>query len=268
VETWEWNQVDGELTEIRVELTWETEASRGARHDEGHKVVKITVVWSGELKSTEADVVQGLVIDAEGLLGVLNKLVNGESSVVWLNNGIGHLWGWNHGVGGDHAIWVLLTDLGDQECSETGTSTTTEGVDKLETLSAVARLSLLTDDIEDGVNELSTFGVVTLGPVVTGTRLAENEVVWAEELTESTGAHGVHGSWLKIDENGTWNEATTGGLVVVDVHTFELEIGVAFVRTSGGDAVFVGDDFPELGTDLVTALTGLDVDDFTHCVSE
>jgi len=28
--------------------------------------------------------------------------------------------------------------------------------------------------------------------------------------------------------------------------------------------VFVGDDFPELGTDLVTALTGLEVDDFTH----
>jgi hypothetical protein len=28
--------------------------------------------------------------------------------------------------------------------------------------------------------------------------------------------------------------------------------------------VFVGDDFPELGTDLVTALAGLDVDDFSH----
>ena len=29
-------------------------------------------------------------------------------------------------------------------------------------------------------------------------------------------------------------------------------------------AVFVGDDFPEFGTDLVTALTGLDVNDFSQ----
>jgi hypothetical protein len=29
--------------------------------------------------------------------------------------------------------------------------------------------------------------------------------------------------------------------------------------------VLVGDDFPELGTDLVTALASLNVDDFSHC---
>jgi len=28
--------------------------------------------------------------------------------------------------------------------------------------------------------------------------------------------------------------------------------------------VFVGDDFPELGTDLVTALTGLNMDNLSH----
>jgi hypothetical protein len=28
--------------------------------------------------------------------------------------------------------------------------------------------------------------------------------------------------------------------------------------------VLVGDDFPELGTDLVTALTGLNVDNLSH----
>jgi hypothetical protein len=38
------------------------------------------------------------------------------------------------------------------------------------------------------------------------------------------------------------------------------------VRAGGVDAVLVGDDLPELGTDLVTALAGLDVDDFSHVV--
>jgi len=39
------------------------------------------------------------------------------------------------------------------------------------------------------------------------------------------------------------------------------------VGTSWVDTVFIGNDFPELGSDLVTALTSLDVDDFSHlCV--
>ena len=41
------------------------------------------------------------------------------------------------------------------------------------------------------------------------------------------------------------------------------------VLTSGVNAVLVGNDFPELGTDLVAALAPLDVTEFTHgeCVA-
>ena len=51
-----------------------------------------------------------------------------------------------------------------------------------EALEAVAALGLLADDIEDGVDELSALGVVALGPVVTGARVAEDKVVRAEDL--------------------------------------------------------------------------------------
>ncbi len=47
----------------------------------------------------------------------------------------------------------------------------------METLEAVARFSLLADNIEDRVNEFGTLSVVTLGPVVTGTRLTKDKVV-------------------------------------------------------------------------------------------
>ena len=57
---------------------------------------------------------------------------------------------------------------------------------------------------------------------------------------------------------------TTGSLVEVDVDALELEVGVTVVGAGGVNAVFVGDDFPELGADLVAALAGLDVDDFSH----
>jgi len=36
------------------------------------------------------------------------------------------------------------------------------------------------------------------------------------------------------------------------------------IGTSRVNSVFIGDDFPELSTNLVTALTTLDVNDFSH----
>jgi hypothetical protein len=107
---------------------------------------------------------------------------------------------------------------------------------------------------------------VALGPVVTGSGLAEHKVVWAEKLTEWSSTDRVHGTWLKVHKDGTWYVATAGGLVVVDVDALQLKVGVTMVGTGWVYTVLVGDDLPELGTDLVTALTALDVDKFTHFV--
>ena len=76
--------VNGELAEVRVQLTGETQASRDTGHDHRHKVVEVTVGGGGELQCAEADVVESLVIDTEGLVRVLDQLVNGEGGVVGL----------------------------------------------------------------------------------------------------------------------------------------------------------------------------------------
>merc|ERR1712151_643346 len=179
VETWEWHEVDSELSQVRVELTWESEAAGDSREGGGDEMVQISVGWGGELKGSEADIVKGLVVNAHDIIGVLDELMDREGSVVWLDDSVGHLGGWHNGVGDHLSVWVLFSDLGDKEGSHTGSGTTSEGVGDLESLKAVATFSFLTDDIEDGVDELSTFGVVTLGPVVSGTSLSEDEVVWS-----------------------------------------------------------------------------------------
>merc|ERR1711957_536097 len=129
----------------------------------------------------------GFVVNAHNLVGVLDELMDREGSVVGLNNGIGNLGGGHHGESAHDAIGVLLTDLGDQKSAHAGAGTATERVGNLEALEAITAFGLLADDVEDGVDELSTFGVVTLGPVVTGTGLSEDEVVGAEKLTEGAG---------------------------------------------------------------------------------
>merc|ERR1712159_968929 len=140
VEAREWDEIDTKLAEVGVELTRETQAARHAGHASGAQVVEVTVGWGGELEGTEADVVQSLVVKAHALVGVLDQLVDGEGSVVRLDDSVGHLWRRHDGEGEHHAVWVLLADLGDEEGSHTSTGTATEGVAQLEALEAVTGL--------------------------------------------------------------------------------------------------------------------------------
>ena len=119
-------------------------------------------------------------------------------------------------------------------------------------------------DVEDGVNELSSFSVVTFSPVVSGTGLSEDKVVGSEELTEGSSSDGVHGSWFKIHKDSSGDVSSSSSFVVVDIDSLELEIGVTVVGTCWVNSVLVRDDLPELGTDLVTALTTLNVNNFSH----
>ncbi len=76
VETGEGHHVDGQLSEIGVQLTREPEAGGHPRHGGGHQMVEVSVGWCGQFESTEADVVQGLVVDTVGLVCVLYQLMN------------------------------------------------------------------------------------------------------------------------------------------------------------------------------------------------
>ena len=89
-------------------------------------MVEVAIGWGGELEGPEADVIEGLVIDAEDFIGGLDELVDGEGAVVWLDDGIGNLWRWDDGVGGEDTIWVFFTELVEEECTETSTCATTE----------------------------------------------------------------------------------------------------------------------------------------------
>ena len=111
METWEWNQVNGKLSQIGVELTWESEAAGDTRKSSRDEMVKISVGWGGELEGSEADIVESLVVNSHDIISVLDKLMDREGSVVWLNNGIRDLWGRHDRESGHDSIRVLFSDL-------------------------------------------------------------------------------------------------------------------------------------------------------------
>jgi len=202
-------------------------------------MVKITIGWCGKLKSSETDIIKGFIINNLDLIGVLNELMDGEGSVVWLDNSVGDLGGWENRECFHNSVWVFFSDLGDKESSHTGSSTTTERVGDLETLEAITTFSFFSDNIENGVDEFSTFGVMSLGPIVTSTSLSEDEVVGSEELSKWSSSDGVHRTWFEIHKDSSWYKSTTSGFVVIDIDSFELKIGVTMVSTSWVNSVFI-----------------------------
>jgi hypothetical protein len=105
---------------------------------------------------------------------------------------------------------------------------------------------------------------VSFGPVVTSSSLAEDEVIGSKQLTERSSSDWVHGSWLEVHEDSSWDVSSSSGLIIVHIDPLKLEIWVSVICTSRVYAVLVWDDLPELGSYLVTALTGLNVNDFSH----
>merc|ERR1711976_551217 len=92
VETGEGHHVDSQLSQVSVKLTWETQAGGDTRHGGRHQMVEITIGGSGQLQGSEADVVQGLIVNTVGLVSVLNQLMDRRGGIVGLHHSVRHLW--------------------------------------------------------------------------------------------------------------------------------------------------------------------------------
>ena len=92
VETREWNHVHCKLTKIAVELSRETKTARSSTDGSSDQVIQITICGSGELESTEANIVKSFIIQRKALISILHKLVHRKSSIVRLNNCVRNLW--------------------------------------------------------------------------------------------------------------------------------------------------------------------------------
>ena len=138
------------------------------------------------------------------------------------------------------------------------------------TLQTITILSLFANNIENGIDQLRALSIMTLGPIVARTGLAEDEVIRAKDLAVGARSDAVHGARFEIHEHGPWDVSSAGSFIEVDVDPLELEIGrsssVGPVFAVRFNAVLVADHFPELGADLIAALASLDVQDLSHCL--
>jgi hypothetical protein len=206
------NQVGLELVQIDVKRTIETKRSSDGGNDLSDQTVQVGVGGTLNVQVATADIVDSLVVNHESNIRVLKGGVGSQDGVVGLNNGSRDL---RSGVDGELKLGLLAIVNGEtlkEQGTETGTSSTTEGVEDKETLETSAVIGESANAVQDDINELLANGVVTTGVVVSSILLASDQLLGVEELAVSTSADFIDDSGFEIDKDGARNVLSAAGL--------------------------------------------------------
>ena len=86
MDTWVGHQVGLELGQIHVEGAFEAQGGGDGGHDLADQTVEVGVGGTLDVQVAAADVVDGLVVDHKGTVGVLQGGVSGQDGVVGLHH--------------------------------------------------------------------------------------------------------------------------------------------------------------------------------------
>merc|ERR1719502_2591024 len=246
----------------------EAEGGSEGGDDLGDEAVEVGVGGALNVEGTAADVVDGLVVEHDGDVGVLEERVGGEHGVVGLNDSSGDLGG---GVDGEAELGLAAVVDGEaleEEGAEAGAGTATNSVEDEEALEASAVVGELADAVKDEVDDLLANGVVATGVVVSGVLLAGDDLLGVVQLAVGAGADLVAHSGLEVDVDsagdvlagtGLGEEGVEGVVAAAD----GLVGGHLAIRL---DAVLEAVELPAGVAGLDAALANVDADDFTHFV--
>ena len=266
--SWVWHQVGLEFGDIDVKGTIESEGGSEGGDNLSDESVQVSIGWSLNVEVSSGDIIDSLVIEDNGDIGVLKKRVGGQDGVVWLNNGGGDLWGWIDGEAELGFLTVIDGKSLEEERSETGTGTTTDGLEDKETLKTSALIGELSDSVETEIDDLLTNGVMASGEVVGGIFFTGDELLWVEQLSVGTGSNFIDNGWLEIEEDGSWDVLTSTSLGEEGVESVVTATDgfVGWHLTVRLDSVLEAEELPAGVTDLDTGLTDVDGNNFSHDV--
>jgi hypothetical protein len=222
VDAWVRHQVGLELSQVNVELTVETERGRDGRNALGEQPVQVGVGGALDVEVAAADVIESLIVDQEGDVGVLKHGVCAQHGVVWLNNHGGDLRRW---VDGELNLGLLAIVNGE---------TVEEERAEARTRSVVGELAA---SVKDEVDNLLANGVVATGIVVGGVLLAGDELLRVVEVSVCASADLVNAGWLEVNHQASGNELSSTSLSEEGVEGVVLNSGALWLLAVGLDAV-------------------------------
>jgi hypothetical protein len=260
------DEIGLELSNINVKGTIESEGGSERGDNLSNKSVQVGVGGSLDIEVSSADIINGLIVEHNSDISVLEERVGRENGVVRLNNGGGNL---RRRIDGETELGLLTVIDGEsleEEGAETGSSSTTDGVEDEEALETSALIGELSDSVEAEIDDFLTNGVMSSGEVVGGIFLTGDELLGMEELSVGTGSDLIDNGGLEIEEDASGDVLTSTslgeeGVESIITTTDGLIGGHLTVRL---DSVLEAVELPAGVTDLDTGLTDVDGDDLTH----
>merc|ERR1711948_14295 len=166
------HQVGLELSQVHVQGSVEPQGGSDGGHDLADQPVKVGVGWPLNVQVAPADIVDGLVVNHEGAVGVLQGGVGGQDGVVGLDHSSGNL---GSRVDGELKLALLAVVHGQplhEQRGKAGSGATSEGMEQKESLKSSTGVSELPNPVENQVNNLLSDGIVSSSVVVSGVFLS------------------------------------------------------------------------------------------------
>merc|ERR1712213_240137 len=258
------HQVGLELSQVHVQGSIEPQGGGDGGHDLADQPVEVGVGWPLNVQVAPADVVDGLVVNHEGAVGVLQGGMGGQDGVVGLDHGSGNL---GSRVDGELKL-ALLAVVHGQPLHEQGckarSGAASEGMEQKESLKSSTGVSELPNPVENQVDNLLSDGVVSSGVVVSGVLLSVDELLGMVQLTIGSASGLIDDSRLQINEDGSWDVLASSSLGEEGLEGVVPEGLVGGHVAVGLDAMFEAVELPAGVSDLATGLADVDGDALTH----
>jgi hypothetical protein len=206
------DEVGLELGDVDVEGSVESEGGGQTGDNLADESVEVGVGGPLDVELSSADVVDGFVVEHDGDIGVLQEGVGGQDGVVGFNNGGGDL---GTGVDGETKFGFLSVVDGKslkEKGSESGSGSSSDGLEDQESLESGTVVSELSDSVEAEIDAFSSNGVVTSGEIVSGVLLSGDELLGVEQLSVGSGSDLVDDGGLKIDHDTSGDVLAGSGL--------------------------------------------------------
>jgi len=205
VNSWVWDKVGLELSNIDIKSTIETKGSSKRRYNLTNKSVKIGVGWSLDIKGSSAHIVKGFIIQTESTVSMLQKGMGRKYVVVWFDDSSGNLRSRSDGERKLGLSSVVNGKSLKKKRSKSGSTSTTSGMEDKEALKTGTVISQLSDSVKNKVNNFLTNGVVTTGIIIGSIFLTGDQLLRVVKLSISTSSDFIKWSRFKIKEDRSWD---------------------------------------------------------------
>ena len=141
------DQIGLEFSDVDVEGTVESQRGSQRRDNLSDQSVQVGVSGSLDIQLSSADVIDSFIIQHHSNISMFQQRVSGQDGVVRFNNSSRNL---GRGIHGEAQLGLLAVVHGEslqQERAQTGTSSTTNGVEYHEALQTSTVVSQLPDSV-------------------------------------------------------------------------------------------------------------------------